>query len=98
MQNITIAKPNVKGQVVIPKKIRDALGINAGIYLKITKMGEGVYMYPVADVLTTEHRDAQYLKVLEKTRGAWAGDDWDQHAKRRRQIELVASRRRKKAW
>lgn len=38
------------------------------------------------------------LKILEKTQGAWAGDDWPETARKRRKIELAASRRRKAAW
>jgi len=32
---------------------------------------------------------------LEKTKGAWAGDDWEETEKKRRKIELAASKRRK---
>jgi len=98
MENITISKPNAKGQVVIPKKIRDALGINAKMFLRISKIGDGVFMHPIADTHPSLERDSEFLRILKETQGAWAGDDWDRQAARRRKIELAASRRRKKAW
>lgn len=94
----SITTPNTKGQVVIPKKIRDSLGISAGMLLKVIRVGQGIYLYPIIDVVTTADSDDSYTKVLEKTRGAWAGDDWPRQAARRRKIELAAARRRKQSW
>lgn len=98
MENAVISKPNSKGQVVIPKAIRDALGINAGMLLKVVRVGSGIYLYPIINVITGADSDDSYTKILEKTRGAWAGDDWPRQAARRRKIELAAARRRKRSW
>lgn len=92
-----ITKPNSKGQIVIPKKYRDMLGVNEKVYLNITIRDTGFYIQPLGNVLINK-RDKSFLKVLEETRGAWAGDDWPETEKRRRKIELEASRKRKNAW
>lgn len=93
----TIAKPNVKGQVVIPKKVRESLGITPDTFLNIVVRGQGIYMYP----LMPDATDAfSYLKILEKTRGAWGKETPEEARARRarRKLELAASRRNKKAW
>ncbi|MFV1917422.1 MAG: AbrB/MazE/SpoVT family DNA-binding domain-containing protein [Patescibacteria group bacterium] len=93
-----ITKPNSKGQIVIPKEIRDALNINERVYLNLSIRGDGVYMHPIKEIISGEESENSLLDILEKTRGAWAGDSWPKTEKRRRKIELEASRRRKKAW
>lgn len=94
---ITIA--NEKGQVVIPKPVRDKIGIRKGMLLKVALRGNGVYLYPITDILTAEDRDESYLKVLERTQGAWADDKgWARRAGIRRKRELAAARRLKHAW
>lgn len=90
---------NVKGQLVIPKKLRDELGITNKTPLNIVKRGLGVFICPLEKtdndhMITTE----QYLQILDKTRGAWAGDNWPTTERKRRAIELKASRRRRKVW
>lgn len=96
-----IVTPNTKGQVVIPKKIRDDLGISAGETLNVIVSGGGIHMYPVSGVVTGEERSNKrqmLLEVLKSTQGTWAGDDWPKTEKRRKKIELKASGERKKAW
>lgn len=94
-----IVTPNTKGQIVIPHKMRKELGIAAGTYLQLILIGNSIVVRPIRDVMTAETENSAILKILEKTRGAW-GDakDWDQMRKRRRRIELAASRRRKQLW
>lgn len=94
----TIVTPNTKGQVVIPKEIRDTMGINEKVPLNVVVRGSGIYMYPVEEVLTKEESNLSYLEILKITQGAWAGDDWPKTEKRRRKIELEASRKRKNTW
>ena len=99
MKNITISKPNSKGQVVIPKEIRDELGINSNVDLKITSVGRSIFMYPVTRVMTSADTDMPFPKILEMTKGAWANDKEDlKKARQKRALELAASKRRKKAW
>lgn len=92
-----IAKPNQKGQIVIPKRFREILGIDKNAWLNLVIRGRGIYIYPVAEVLLPVEGENAYLKVLEKTKGKWS-ENWQKLRKKRRAIELSASKRRKKAW
>lgn len=94
-----ITYPNQKGQVVIPKRMRDALGFAPGVAINIVPRDNGVYLFPVNTLSDkTADETTAFLKILDKTRGSWANDDWPETEKRRRKIELDATRRRKKAW
>lgn len=96
-----IVEPNSKGQIVIPKEVREKLGIIPGLSLNLTVAGGGIHIYPVDGVITEINAENIRSKIWEKTAGAWADADWDEYdkqQKRRRKIELEASRRRKKAW
>lgn len=92
----TIAQPNKKGQVVIPKEYRDKLGISDKTPLNIVLKGNAIYLYPVEEILTAAENESSYIKVLEKTQGKWAGAE--DHTKKKRALELKASRRRKQTW
>lgn len=96
-----IAEPNAKGQIVIPKKIRDDLKIDKNTHLNLSIMGDGIWIHPVREVLTDrELKDSHslYLEVLEKTRGILAGKPFYKNEKARRKLALRASQRRKQAW
>lgn len=93
--------PNTKGQIVIPKGIRNTLGILPGKPLNITIGGGGIHMYPVDEVFTKTELETARTELWKKTAGAWSDEDWEEWNKmreRRRKIELKASLRRKKAW
>jgi AbrB family looped-hinge helix DNA binding protein len=90
-----IVKSNIKGQVVIPKEIRDALGINENISLNLILAGQGIYLYPIKEVVTKVEGESSYLKLLEKTKGSWGKEKADPN---RSKLELKASKERKKAW
>ena len=90
-----ITQTNEKGQIVIPKAIRDSLGINKNIPLKIVQRGGGIYLYPIRELIEDIDGNTSYLKILEKTQGAWAGDDWPETEKRRHKIEIKAAKRRR---
>lgn len=92
-----ITTPNAKGQIVIPKKIRDAIGLRSDTPLNIIIGGGGIYMYPIREAIGEHEVENSYLKVLEKTAGSW-NDDWEGTRKRRRKIELSASERNKNQW
>ena len=68
-----IIKSNKKGQIVIPKEVRMALGITEGTSLNIEIREKAAYMYPIKEVSTERTHDS-YLKLLEKTKGTWRGD------------------------
>lgn len=92
-----ITKPNEKGQIVIPKKFRDSLGIDANKSLNLVLRGAGIYIYPIEEVISAIEGENSYLKILEKTKGAWKGEQKDLGGKRRK-IELSASKRRRQIW
>lgn len=92
------AKPNSKGQVVIPKKFREELGIDKDVLLNITMKGRGVYITPFNKSVTTSGSQDIYLEILKKTAGSWAHDNWQKTMAKRRKIELKASAARKRVW
>lgn len=100
----TVVTPNTKGQIVIPKKIRDGLNITENTPLNIRLMDDGIYIHPITEVVTNAEEDKRHrvlLRILKETQGAWANEDWDAYdrmEKRRRKIELAAAKRNKKAW
>lgn len=94
----TITKPNTKGQIVIPKKFREELSIDETVYLNVTLKGNGVFISPLGKTPSTLDSRKISLEVLKKTAGSWGGDGWEETDKKRREIELLASKRRKKAW
>ena len=96
-----IVESNQKGQIVIPKKMRDDLEITPNTPLNIIVRGGGIYIYPVEAVLTKEDSkdmNKAYLEVLRKTRGILGPKPYYKSEKARRKMELDASRKRKKAW
>lgn len=98
MNLATITKPNVKGQIVIPKKFRDELSIDENVFLSLVVRGGGVLVTPLSKAPSTTDSRKISLEILKKTAGSWNGDDWENVAKRRTKTELVASNRRKKIW
>lgn len=93
----TITTPNIKGQIVIPKEVRDTLGIRAGTPLNIVVRGGGAYLYPIDEVITKIETNNSYLDILEKTRGILSGPFY-KNEKAKRKLELEASKSRKKKW
>ena len=94
----TITTTNAKGQIVIPKKMRDALGITEQAVLNVILADGGIYIYPVQDVMSSVKGESSYASLLEKTKGAWQGDDWGATQAKRAATELKASESRKNAW
>lgn len=97
MNVLQITKPNLKGQIVIPKDIREALGIDENVPLNISVRDGGIFIYPIEEVLTKAEREVSYLKVLQMTKGAWGQKGFAPYKEKRR-LELDASRRRKAQW
>ena len=95
-----IAKPNEKGQIVIPKDLRDELGINEKVSLHLVKKGQGIYIYPIEEVLGSFDDTQSYVSILKKTQGSWGEESAEEKArnKAQRDLELKASRRRKQQW
>lgn len=86
-------KVGIKGQVVIPKAIRDTLGIKPGDEVQFEPDGKDVRVRRVADDPETR-RDR-----IEALRGAWAGipglgtDDLLAARREERQLEERKARR-----
>lgn len=101
-----ITTTNSKGQVVIPKSIRDKLGINQDVSLQIQIQGQGVYISLLNMDLVSQNNQDLELQILESTVGAWADKaGWeedkneDTHQLAQKQsLELAASAARKQAW
>jgi AbrB family looped-hinge helix DNA binding protein len=89
---------NDKGQIVIPKDIRDALGITANVTLNITQAGQGIYIYPVEEFITKSEMESSYIDLLKKTQGSWGNEPDAEIDKQRRELEAKASDSRKNSW
>lgn len=87
---------NSKGQVVIPKAMRDKLRINEKVTLNIRVANNAIHIYPVSNVNLYSNEDGSYLKLLEKTKGKWGRGLEKNNA--RQDLEIKASKNRKKAW
>ena len=94
----SFATTNDKGQIVIPKDMRDALGIDSSVTLNLVLAGNGIYVYPVEEFITKSETENSYAHLLEKTKGTWADEDWDEVQQNRSRIELEASKTRKDQW
>lgn len=91
---------NAKGQIVIPKALRDALVITPETVLNIVPSSDGLYLYPVVDVVTATEAESAFVSLLKKTQGAWGKGNQASEKKQadQRKIELTASKRRKQPW
>lgn len=90
---------NDKGQLVIPKYMRDALEIDSTVTLNLVLAGNGIFVYPVEEFITKSEVESSYLHLLEKTRGTWAEEDGDELLQQKRTaVELKASKSRKNRW
>ena len=100
MKNITIATINTKGQLVIPKDIRNVLKINPNVLLQITLKGQGIMIYPVEEIVRRIDSENTFSKILEITHGIWGRESYEEkkQERARRKKELTASKRRKRAW
>lgn len=98
MKITTITKPNQKGQIVIPQKMRDAFGIDEDTTLNIIARDQGIYVYVVDNVENKAMVENSYIKLLKKTQGIWAEDSWPQTEKKKKATELKAATKRRKQW
>lgn len=96
-----IAISNKKGQVVVPRQIREDLGIVEGVPLKFAVWGPGMYVLPME--LTPKNLafdNGAVLEILKRTQGSWSEEtpkEKEMEAKRRK-FELVASKKARNAW
>ncbi len=92
-----IVSTNTKGQLVIPKAMREQLSITSDSKLYIVLRGNSIYISPIQDVITRAEVESSYIKLLEKTRGTW-GEEGESTDHTRSEKELHASSERKKQW
>lgn len=97
-----IVKFTPKGQITIPKKIREAFAIDEKTVANISVKGAGIMVVPVKKVATedvwTEERRKKLLKTLGSIQGIWA-KDWPQIKRRlekQRKRDLVEIKRLRK--
>lgn len=93
-----ITTPNVKGQIVIPKVIREALKIGPNTPVNLQLRGDGIYIHPIREIITDVESENSYGKILALTQGALGAKPYYKNEKLRRKIELQAARRRKQKW
>ena len=101
MDQQIITQTNKKGQIVIPKKYRDKLGISPDRNLRVSLVDNSLVIQPISGLLVSKNiSDESYMEVLEKTKGGW-GKETPEEIKRgkgRRSLELKQSSERKKKW
>lgn len=94
MISTTITNTNQKGQLVIPKDMRDELQIDRTVNLLVKLLGKSIVISPIEAVITTADDETSYLDILEQTKGIWKGDS----KPKKRKIELSAAEKRRNAW
>ncbi|MDO8497997.1 MAG: AbrB/MazE/SpoVT family DNA-binding domain-containing protein [bacterium] len=96
---ILLSQPNAKGQIVIPHAIRKKLNITPDSHLTMIVRDKGFYVYPVHTVIHEAQLENFYSQILKKTKGSWSGEANEQlDKKKRKELELASSKKRKKAW
>lgn len=98
MKILNILTPNDKGQIVIPQKVREALGIGPHTPLQLIQLDNSLSITPISDVVTLTTADSSYEEILKKTAGSWAGDTFLKTRAKRKKIELASTTEKKKAW
>lgn len=93
MQNSYFTTTNTKGQIVIPKKIRELLDLKTDTLLKISNIDTRVIIEKAKDFDKYPTTNKAYLDLLLATQGSWIDDQTIDKSH-----ELIASKNRKKAW
>ena len=101
MQHPTTTKSNIKGQIVIPKKLRDKLGIGPETIIEITEQGRGFYVAPISgQAIRVGDGNKAWLEVLKRTQGAWGSETADEKKYRlaRERKERLAVKKMREVW
>lgn len=96
--NHVIARTNTKGQFVIPIAMRKSWGISPTTNLNILNVPNvGIVIKPLKPKKALTNKE--YLAILDKTQGAWAGDDWPKTEKQQRKLAIKeAKQMRQNSW
>ncbi|MEX0668691.1 MAG: ribonuclease P protein component [Candidatus Saccharimonadales bacterium] len=81
-------KPSHDIMIMVKHTAIDASSNDLGQELVETLVSAGL-------LRTVSSDNEDYLKTLKKTKGAWAGDNWEETSKKREELELEKSRQRK---
>lgn len=92
-----ITQTNNKGQMVIPSEFRKALGITMNVPLNLTLRDKGIFVHPIISITGLNDSENSYSILLARTKGTWA-EDKSKPKRHHRNLELVASKKRKHAW
>jgi len=87
MDNVTYIKSFSKGQITVPKDVRESLGLNDEFWLKLYTDGEKIIAEPIEKKKDT----SGYQKKLLTIKGRWFKSK--QIAANRKQIEKRLSSR-----
>lgn len=71
MTNVRFVKSFSKGQITIPKELRDVLGIMGEFWLKLYIQNGKI----IAEPVEKEVNQSEYLKTLLSIKGKWVSED-----------------------
>ena len=97
----TIIYPNAKGQITLPKKLRDQLDIHPTTPLAPMLSGHQIILTPIASVQpkSAPQNQVQLYANWQKLQGAWANDKtWPKTRSKRHTLELKARLQKKQGW
>lgn len=94
----TITTTNTKGQFVIPKHLRTALGITPRTPLHVVLRDQSITIEPVEAIIAKNSQLNNYLEILKKTAGSWTDNDWPKTEKKLKRLELEKAQEARKAW
>ncbi len=98
MNLTTIAKPNSKGQIVIPKRFRQELNIDENVFVNLILKPDGVLISPLNKSNISSDSKIIFQEILKSTSGAWKDDDWQKTEEKRRKIEIRSAKSAKSKW
>jgi AbrB family looped-hinge helix DNA binding protein len=98
--NWTIASTNTKGQLVIPKSIREALGIRPNAPVRIAVCENAVHIEPLVDVVPLRKHASKLMRVLRETQGAWGSASTQETTNDKKQaaLERKQAKRVSRVW
>lgn len=90
---MNLSKTNQKGQIVIPKDIRDILKIDDSVMLLIKQYGKNIVLTPVDSIVPNIRTDSNLKDILNQTRGSWGTSE-----KEDTQFEIHNKKIEKRDW